>query len=404
MIAIKPDRLLADLRALAKFGQYKTGVDRIAFSPQDIEARQWLALRYREAGLEASIDRFGTVYGAAPGVDKAILIGSHTDTVPCGGWLDGAMGVIYGLEIARAAREGGGSAIGVDTVNFQDEEGTYLPCLGSRAMIGAVDEAAIAGAQSTDGRKLTDAIAGAGLTGEPRRLDPRRQVAFLEAHIEQGPRLEHSGNKVAIITGIVGIRRLRVVSEGRADHAGTTPMGMRNDALTPLLRLGTFVADRFTELASSDTVWNIGRIEATPGAANVVPSGAQLSLEFRDPDVDLLSQLEKAVADEIARLNVAGARVTSEMTARLAPTPMDGGIADTFERAARDLKFGYERMPSGAGHDAMFLATKIPSGMIFVPSIGGRSHDIAENTRDEDIVAGCQVMARAAELLVRGRA
>ncbi|MCZ7658142.1 MAG: hydantoinase/carbamoylase family amidase [Xanthobacteraceae bacterium] len=402
MIAINPERLLSDLRALARIGQYQTGVDRIAFSPADLEARQWMAARFREAGLETAMDRFGTVYGAAPGVEKAVLIGSHTDTVPRGGWLDGALGVIYALEIARAALEGGGGPVGIDAVDFQDEEGTYLPCLGSRAMIGDIDEAALSAARRTDGHKLTDALAAAGLIGEPRRLDPKRQIAFLEAHIEQGPRLEHSGNKVAIITGIVGIRRMRVTSEGRADHAGTTPMGMREDALTPLLRLGSFVADRFPKLASADTVWNIGRIDASPGAANVVPAGAQLTLEFRDPDVDLLGRLETAVADEIVRLNRAGAKVASELTARLAPTPMDGGIADVFEQAARDLAYGAERMPSGAGHDAMFLARRIPTGMVFVPSIGGRSHDIAENTRDEDIVAGCQVMARAAERLVRG--
>jgi len=401
MIAIKPERLLADLRALAKFGQYKTGVDRIAFSEADIEARKWIAERYREAGLEASMDRFGTVYGVAPGVSKAVLIGSHSDTVPRGGWLDGALGVIYGLEVARAAQEAGNLPAGVDAINFQDEEGTYLPCLGSRAMIGTVDDAALAAARSTDGRKLTDAIAHVGLSGEPRKLDTKRQIAFLEAHIEQGPRLESSGNKVAIITSIAGIRRMTVASQGRADHAGTTPMNMRQDALTPLLRFGNFVADQFPGLASGETVWNIGRIEATPGAANVVPAGASLSLEFRDSNESVLDRIEAAVVDQVAALNKAGGLVTLDVTTRITPTPMDAGIADTFEEAARAVSYGHERMTSGAGHDAMFLARKIPTGMIFVPSIGGRSHDIAENTKDEDIVAGCVVMARAAEILVR---
>ncbi len=401
MIEIKPDRLLSDLRALAKFGQYKTGVDRIAFSALDIEARKWIAQRYKEAGLDTSMDRYGTVYGAAPGVSKAVLIGSHSDTVPRGGWLDGALGVIYGLEVARAAQEQGDLPIGIDAINFQDEEGTYLPCLGSRAMIGTIDDAALAAAKATDGSKLIDAIAGAGLTGEPRRLDPARHIAFLESHIEQGPRLEHSGNKVAIITSIAGIRRMQVLSEGRADHAGTTPVDMRSDALTPLLRFGLFVADRFPALGNTETMWNIGRIEATPGAANVVPSGARLTLEFRDSDDAVLDRIEAAVIDAIAALNKAGAHITSELTAKISPTPMDNGIADTFEQAARAVGYGYERMVSGAGHDAMFLARKIPTGMIFVPSIGGRSHDIAENTKDEDIVAGCVVMARAADILAR---
>jgi len=402
MIAIKPERLLDDLRELAKFGAYKTGVDRIAFSDADIEARKWIMERYREAGLDASMDRYGTVYGLAPRVTKAVLIGSHSDTVPRGGWLDGALGVIYGLEVARAAQEAGDLPIGIDAINFQDEEGTYLPCLGSRSMIGAIDDAALAAGRTTDGRKLTDAIARAGLSGEPRKLDTARQIAFLEGHIEQGPRLESSGNKVAIITSMAGIRRMGVVSEGRADHAGTTPMTMRADGLTPMLRLGTFVADTFPSLASADTVWNIGRIEATPGAANVVPAGASLSLEFRDSNESVLDRIEAAVTDYIGELNAAGAQVTFEMTARISPTLMDAGIVDTFEKAARDVGYGHERMVSGAGHDAMFLARKIPTGMIFVPSIGGRSHDIAENTKDEDIVAGCVVMARAAEILAGG--
>ena len=402
MIAIKPERLLADLRALAKFGAYKTGVDRIAFSDADIEARKWIAERYREAGLETSMDRFGTVYGNAPGVSKAVLIGSHSDTVPRGGWLDGALGVIYGLEVARAAQEAGDLPAGVDAINFQDEEGTYLPCLGSRFMIGTIDAAALDSARATDGRKLTDAIARAGLSGEPRALDAKRQIAFLEGHIEQGPRLESSGNKVAIITSMAGIRRMTVVSQGRADHAGTTPMTMRQDALTPLFRLGNFVADTFPKLGSAGTVWNIGRIEASPGAANVVPAGASLSLEFRDSNESVLDRVEAAVAEQIGALNKAGAQVTLDVTTRIVPTPMDAGIVDTFEKAARDVGYGHERMVSGAGHDAMFLARKIPTGMIFVPSIGGRSHDISENTKDEDIVAGCVVMARAAEILVRG--
>lgn len=399
MISINRDRLLTDLRDLARIGQYKTGVDRIAFSPPDIEARQWLASRFRAAGLDTSIDRFGTVYGAAPKGQKSILIGSHSDTVPRGGWLDGALGVIYGLEIARAAQEAGASGVGVDAVSFQDEEGTYFAFLGSLSLIDALDPQAMAVAQSTDGHKLSDAIEAAGLSGEPRRLEPGRQIAFLEAHIEQGPRLEHSGNRIGIVTGIVGIRRLRIVSHGRADHAGTTPMAMRRDALTPLLRLGCFVAERFPMLAGPNTVWNIGRIEATPGAANVVPARGQLSLEFRDTEAALLDRMEQEVAREIARLNAAGAEIASEPIATIAPTAMDAQLAETFERAAADLGYPTQRMPSGAGHDAMIMARHIPSAMIFVPSIGGRSHDIAENTKDDDIVAGCMVMARAVERL-----
>ena len=401
MISINRDRLLAELRDLARIGQYKTGVHRIAFSPADIEARKWLAARFHAAGLETSVDRFGTIYGAAPKVQKSILIGSHSDTVPHGGWLDGALGVIYALEIARSAQESGShpSGIGVDAVNFQDEEGSYFPFLGSLSLIDAVDPQAMDVAQSADGHKLADAVSSAGLSGEPRRLEPGRQIAFLEAHIEQGPRLEHSGSQIGVVTDIVGIRRLRVVSHGRADHAGTTPMTMRRDALAPMFRLGCFVAERFPQLAGPNTVWNVGRIEAMPGAANVVPARAQLILEFRDTAAALLDRIGQEVAGEIARLNAAGAELETEAITTIVPTAMDAKLATMFEQAAADLGYRSQRMASGAGHDAMIMASRIPSAMIFVPSIGGRSHDIAENTKDDDIVAGCMVMARAVERL-----
>ena len=350
-ISVNRQRLLKDLRELARIGQYQTGVDRIAFSPADIEARRWLAARFRAAGLETSIDRFGTIYGAAPKVQRSILIGSHSDTVPKGGWLDGALGVIYGLEVARAAQEAGigASGIGVDAVNFQDEEGSYFPFLGSLSLIDALDPQAMAVAQSTDGHKLTDAITSAGLSGEPRRLEPGRQIAFLEAHIEQGPRLEHSGSQIGIVTGIVGIRRLRILSHGRADHAGTTPMAMRRDALTPLFRLGCFVAERFPALAGPNTVWNIGRIEAMPGAANVVPARAQLILEFRDTETGLLDHMAQEVAREMARLNAAGAEIESQATATITPTSHGRTARDDVRAGCGRSRLRCERMPSGAG-------------------------------------------------------
>src|SRR5271166_1102594 len=192
MIPVNGDRLLSDLRQLASFGRFKTGVDRVALSPADLEARRWLMRRMQEAGLEPQMDEVANVYGRDPKAKRALLIGSHTDTVPKGGWLDGALGVIYGLEIARAARERGDpSPVGIDVVSFQDEEGTYLAFLGSRIFCNDLSEPEIDAAKSGEIR-LRSALAVVDRPKSPHRIDPRRHVCYLEAHIEQGPRLERA--------------------------------------------------------------------------------------------------------------------------------------------------------------------------------------------------------------------
>ena len=237
-LEIKGDRLIADLRRLASFGKSGTGVDRVSFSSPDGEARRWLSERLREAGLAARIDRVGNVVGRYPGVARAVVIGSHTDTVPKGGWLDGALGVIYGLEIARALIESGARpALGVDVASFQDEEGTFLPFLGSRSFCEDVTEQEIVTAKSKDGAALSAALTATNYDAAPARREPARHVAYLEAHIEQGPRLEAERRRIGVVTGIVGIRRFRLMARGQADHAGTTPMAMRKDAGAALFAL-----------------------------------------------------------------------------------------------------------------------------------------------------------------------
>src|SRR4051812_16744705 len=299
-IRINPDRLLSDLRELATIGKYETGVDRVAFSEPDIAARRWLVRKLRAAGLDAALDRVGNVLGRAPNATTAVLIGSHTDTVPKGGWLDGALGVIYGLEIARSAIEGGKHAVGVDVVSFQDEEGTFLPFLGSRSFCADRLDAEIAAARARDGRALPDALATVAQEATLLRLDPARHRCYLEAHIEQGPRLETGGRRIGVVTGIVGIRRFRVRAQGRADHAGTTPMAVRSDAGATLIALAAWIVEEFPRLAGPDTVWNIGAIAFCPGAANVVPAEAELTLEFRDLNADVLDRLEARLLARVA--------------------------------------------------------------------------------------------------------
>jgi beta-ureidopropionase / N-carbamoyl-L-amino-acid hydrolase len=404
MTEINPARLLATLEALRNIGRCGTGVHRPALTPADLEARLWLRARLAELGFDARLDRFGTVLGRAPGDAPAILIGSHTDTVPQGGWLDGALGVAYALEIATA-RAGalGATAARVDVVSFQDEEGTFVPLLGSQAFIGAITEAEpFAKAQSLDGRRLGEALAVDPIRRQPiLRLDTSRTLAFLEAHIEQGPRLEAQNLPVGIVTAIVGIRRLHFAIEGRADHAGTTPMGLRRDAGAAALRLAVAILDRLNAGRGPDTVWNIGHVALRPGAANVVPAAAEFIVEVRDVEEKLLDMLEAAIRERAAADAVAtGLPITVERTAAIPATLMTPRLADAFAASAAAMGAGSMRLSSGAGHDAMMLARRVPAAMLFVPSIGGRSHHVSEDTRTEDIVTGAQVMAGAVDLLL----
>lgn len=391
---ISSERLIADLRALAEFGRCGTGVDRPAFSDADILARRWLEGRMAEAGLETSIDRVGNVFGKSPAAGPALLFGSHTDSVPRGGWLDGALGVIYGLEIARAFADAKSGAA-IDVIAFQDEEGAHLPCLGSRSFCEELENREI---DSASGGHLLELIAEHGLAGAaPTHLDRSRTRAYLEAHIEQGPRLEAKAKRIGIVTGIVSIRRFRVRAEGQADHAGTTPMDMRKDAGAALIHLAHAMLDEMPRLAGPDTVWNCGNVVFEPGAANVVPSASELILEVRDAEGRRLDQIEERImalvsaADRHSQVSVAATK-----TADVDGIAMDSELGKHIADAAKENGAPSMSMPSGAGHDAMILARHLPSAMLFIPSIGGRSHDITEDTDEADIILGCQVLAHAA--------
>jgi N-carbamoyl-L-amino-acid hydrolase len=321
--------------------------------------------------------------------------------VPKGGWLDGAYGVICGLEIARSLLERRAApGLGVDVASFQDEEGTFLPFLGSRSFCSDLTDAEVAAAKSKDGTPLAAALASAAY-GEPAaHYEPDRHTAYLEAHIEQGPRLEAEHRRIGVVTGIVGIRRIRIMARGQADHAGTTPMAMRKDAGAALLHLAARVTAEFPLQAGSETVWNIGSIAFRPGAANVVPSEAELVLEFRDTAAAKLDELERCVAEWLADIARTGAvSLTAEPIARIAPTAMSPEIGAMISAAAREHHAEPLRMPSGAGHDAMVVGRFMPAAMLFVPSIGGRSHDVVEDTSEADLVLGCEVLAATVEKL-----
>jgi N-carbamoyl-L-amino-acid hydrolase len=395
-------RLLADLRRLAKFGQVGSGVHRLSFTPEDREARHWLLQRMIEAGLDAQIDGIGNVYGQTKGVNKAILIGSHTDSVPNGGWLDGAMGVLYGLELARARLEAGAQTnLGIDVISFADEEGTYRALAGSLSFCGHLSEADFEAATNQHGKNLREALVEAGYAGRPRvTLEPSRHVAYLEGHIEQGPRLESEGKKIGVVTDIVGIRRLQVTCTGQADHAGTTPMHLRKDAGSALIKYCHDLMQRFEQVRGPDSVWNFGHVAFEPGAGNVVPSTAHALVEFRDPAEATLDRMHAAIHAAAATANgQGGVGVQATELMRISPAEMDPKLATMIEVAARGRGASTLRMPSGAGHDAMVLSRHVPTAMLFIPSIGGRSHDIAEDTDEADICLGIEVLAGTVQAL-----
>ncbi|NQW10433.1 MAG: M20 family metallo-hydrolase [Alphaproteobacteria bacterium] len=408
MPAINAARLLADLDHLRSIGAVETGVVRPALSDKDMEARRWLQQRFEDAGLDTTIDGVGNVLGRSPKPGPVLLIGSHSDTQPRGGWLDGALGVIYGLEIARALAEDPDTAeLAVDVVSWQDEEGTYMSCLGSRSWCGTLDPEVEKTAASKEGVSVAEAIEAAGLTGVPRlTIEPNRYLGYLEAHIEQGAYLEQAGEHIGVVTAIVGIQAMRFRFHGEQNHAGTTTMARRKDASAALYELAHRINQEFPSVANDRTVWTMGRARIEPGAPSIVPGYAELDLQFRDRDEAILERfrdIATAIAQDIAgrgkvKVDVDPAR------APVHPSLMDEGFQEHIAAAAEAAVPGkWQRMPSAAGHDPMIISHKLPCAMLFIPSIGGISHDFAEDSDREDIVIGCRVLADAAASILRER-
>lgn len=403
-IAIDGKRLLADLYRLREFGTFKTGVHRPTYSEVDMQSRHWLADRMREAGLSATIDGIGNVIGRAPGTGPKILLGSHTETQNEAGWLDGALGVIYGLEVARTLAEQG-YPDSIDVASWSDEEGHYASFPGSRSFIGELSEADIdAGRNRYHAKSLRDALAEAGLAGAPRiGFEPGRYLGYLEAHIEQGDDLEARNLKIGVVTSIVGIWQYRITIEGTQNHAGTTRMAIRRDAGVAMVKLATAIEAAFPTVCAERSVWTFGRMNFMPGGASIIPGGAEAYFQFRDADPEVLNRMEAKLIELVAEANQGPCDATLHTISRSTPKLSDPALMAALDRAAEaHAPKLWQRMPSGAGHDAQYLAKVMPSAMLFVPSIGGISHHWSENTEDADIELGCQVLASACADLLRG--
>jgi N-carbamoyl-L-amino-acid hydrolase len=397
-------RMRDDFEALARIGATpEGGVNRPSLSDAHLAARAWFLGRAEAVGLETRVDAAGN-HSAVLRTPRSqgaptLLLGSHLDSVPNGGRYDGALGVVAALHVLLTLKEAAlDLPLALETIDFTDEEGTLVGLLGSEALTGTL--AAESLRMPRGGREaLLAGLERAGLREErlaEARRDPASLAGYLELHIEQGPRLEHEGVQIGVVTGIVGARSFALAFRGLAGHAGTTPMDARRDAG---LAAAAFILG-VHELVVQDfpgCVATVGDVRVEPGAFNVVPGSARVAFEFRSLDTAQLDVLESALLDRAraeAETHALGVEVIP--VGRWEPTDLDPSVRKAIERAAGALGLSSIELPSGAGHDAQALAGVTPSGLIFVPSTGGVSHDPREHTPWQDCVNGANVLLGAA--------
>ena len=411
-LRINADRMLESFNQLALIGATGDGgVNRPTFSEAHLAARKWFRDQVEQSGLEFHTDGAGnhSALLAAGRVapldpsgayrDQTLIIGSHLDSVPKGGRFDGALGVMAALEVLRTIKENNIKLkVNLEAMDFTDEEGTHLSLFGSSAISGYLSREALNNPYS--GREnFTTGLTRAGLTEESlfTAKRPKESLAgYLELHIEQGKRLERRGINIGIVTAIVGYGSYRMAYIGRADHAGSSAMEDRLDAgqgvAAFILESRQLVMKNFP-----NCVANVGKIEFSPGASNIVPARADLLLEFRSPDANQLAVLDEALM-KLARekADQFGLQVTVEPLGRHTPNPMSSEIQNAFKEACDDLGLSSIELPSGAIHDAQSLVDICPVGMIFVPSTNGTSHSPFEFTEWQDCVNGANVLLQAA--------
>ncbi len=389
-------RLIRRLTELTAFGRNADGgIDRVAYSQADIDARAWVMGLMREAGLAVRVDAAGNIIGRREGTDSTlppIMTGSHIDSVPGGGNYDGQVGSMAAVEFAQALADSGTrTRHPLEFVIFQNEENGKI---GSRAVRGE-DPARYLDLPTHAGVTVREGIRRIG--GDPARLEEARRAAgsiaaFFELHIEQGAVLHSRGIPIGVVEGIVGIKRWAVSIRGFANHAGTTPMDQRQDAVLAAARFIDAV-NRIAISTPGRHVATVGTITAEPGAPNVIAGHSRLTLEMRDLDltrVDTLFDAMRTESDAIARAT--GTTFGFDEIYRTLPATADPRMQSMIEEVSRDLGLATLRMPSGAGHDAQEIARVAPMGMIFVPSVDGISHSPAEFSTPEAIIRGAEVL------------
>ncbi|MET3926239.1 Zn-dependent hydrolase [Devosia sp. 2618] len=399
---IRADRIAADIDALAAITEPGRPWTRRAFTPKFLEGRKWLEQALQQLGAETRIDAAGNLIGTIAGRRPelgTIMLGSHSDTVPDGGRFDGIAGVVAGLEVARALKDQGLTLDHtLEVVDFLAEEVSIfgVSCIGSRGMSGTRPAEWLK--RTNDDVTLERAIAAVG--GDPFETTPRDDIkAFLELHIEQGPVLQNEQLDIGVVTAIAGITRIEIIVDGRADHAGTTPMGARKDALTTAAWITLGVEELGKALASGEEHFaaTVGEFEMTPNAANVVPARVRMLIDARAElraDMErFIEELGKGVAAiaEKTGVTVSEPRIVSDNQ----PTPGHADLLDVLDAACDTVGARHRRMASGAGHDTAWMARITKAAMIFVPCVDGRSHTPDEFATTEDIALGAAVLLDA---------
>jgi beta-ureidopropionase / N-carbamoyl-L-amino-acid hydrolase len=408
--SIDVDRLWDDVMALAEITDPKHPYTRRSFTPLFLQGRAWLADRFKDAGLAVRIDEAGNLIGRLEGENSSfgvIAVGSHSDTVPSGGRFDGIAGLIAGLEVARALREAGTHLLHpLEVIDFLAEEPSNfgLSCVGSRGMTGAL-QAAMLAMKGPGNEALADALRRVG--GNPDRIEGTRRrdiAAFLELHIEQGRVLESQRLDVGIVTSIAGIRRVEITFEGAADHAGTTPMTLRHDALVAaahtVIAIRT-IAERLSAEGTDYFVATVGILDVIPSASNVVPGRCRLVIDIRSTNPTLTEQFATLIEHKSAE-HAAAASVVRRPLVILSdgpPAACDPGLRTLLRSAADGLRLKAIDIASGAGHDTAFMTRICPSAMVFVPCRDGKSHAPEEWADRDAIAAGAAVMLQTVTAL-----
>jgi allantoate deiminase len=403
-LRIDPGGLVARLDALAEVGRdERGGWTRLAYTPEELAATELVAGWMSSAGLAVRSDAVGNTFGRWPrGSGAAVWTGSHVDTVPNGGRFDGPAGVLASLAAVEALQEAGvAPATPIEVCVFVGEEGSrFHGLLGSRAVVEGLDDDELRAADA-EGTTLAAAMDACGLDPQraaEARVRPQDVAAYLELHIEQGPVLEMAERPAGIVTAIAGPLQFQAEITGRADHAGTTPMGARADSLLAAAE----VALELERIASagSSTVATVGRLVCAPGAPNVIAGRTEFSVDLRDIDAGARGDAERLFRAAFDRIvSARGLRGQLHEVLRVAPQPTSGRLVSLLEESAAAAGVPVMRLPSGAAHDAMVLGRITDSGMVFVRSVGGRSHAPEEETTTEDLAAGAAVLAECLRAL-----
>lgn len=400
-LRVSLERIKDDILTLAEIGRHHDdrGIYRMAFTDADMEGKRWLKDRIAAADLETAVDGAVNVSGLIHGTSdqSRVLVGSHIDTVPCAGALDGTLGVVVGLECLRRIRESGIQPTKtLEMIAFSDEEGRFGGMFGSQSLCGQINPDLLETMSDMDGVSLRAELKRHGY--DPWKAldaarDPESIAAYLELHIEQGPVLDRTHKAVGVVDEITGLFTWSVSLRGEANHAGTTPMEMRNDAFMGLADFAHEVPRILEENGSDRSRATIGRAQILPGATNTVPGMVEFSLDVRDTSEttldDLSAAIRKALSAIARRRNL---MFDFEQKSYLRPVKCDTYVVDQLLNQARRLRIEHAQMHSGAAHDAQIMGQMVPVGMVFVPSKNGQSHSPAEWTAWSDIEAGANVM------------